>query len=749
MESAAELDTMAKLNRKFDDVDPALLTEANGSIAVDIVITIYGAAASVRETLTSVFEHRDRTIPIHVILVSDGEPNDSIRNIFNEFSTRYPNEVTIIIQDHKGYTFAVNEGVREFQRRGRANFVCILNSDVVVTRGWLESLLSTAMSDSRIAGVGPLSNAAWWQSVPDIYMPQLPANRTYKPPPAQMNFNKLESFNLASWTVNSMAKLVRHLSTHRYPRLPMLNGFCMLFKKHVFERVGLFDEVTFGSGYGEENDLALRIGQANMTLAIDDTTYIYHYKSMSFGHDMRKNLSAKASVTLRSKYTNKVVDAAIRLLNSSTELDPLRAAMRTILYSPIYAPFFATNFDAFKILYLLPVASLGGGQISVVQETIALRRLGVAVKLALPRPSWPLFTSNFPDLIKLDILIPTLTKAELESYAGLFDMIVSTVYHTVASTLEPIHLRFPNILPAYYVQDYEPSFFPVGSDNFREAEQSYQRLALWGGLMFAKTEWLRSEVLDRQNVLIHKVTPVVGPILDTVRQFDIEDDAPTHAHTVPPVATLDSMPQHAHPHVHDESRPLRVIALIRPATPRRNAVGTLSSLISLKETFGSAVRIRTFGCSQMDFQKVLPASSSTTLGLSRIEHLGVLNRTQIGEALFTSDVFIDLSEWQAFGRTSVEAMIHGCVCIVPNVGGFAEFAREGYNSLIIEPKNTSALIEAVEKLINDRRMLVRMQRNAMDARERFGDERGAQERLDLFKKAQTEWLNNHRLRRNS
>ncbi len=47
----------------------------------------------------------------------------------------------------------------------------LLNSDTVVSPGWVNRLIACAESDPRIGLVGPLSNTASWQSIPDVRLP--------------------------------------------------------------------------------------------------------------------------------------------------------------------------------------------------------------------------------------------------------------------------------------------------------------------------------------------------------------------------------------------------------------------------------------------------------------------------------------------------------------------------------------------------------------------------------------------------
>ncbi len=65
-----------------------------------------------------------------------------------------------------------------------------------------------------------------------------------------------------------MARLVARYSGRIYPRLPFLNGFCLMIRRADLDQVGLFDEAAFGQGYGQENDYCLRSAKAGYSLLL-------------------------------------------------------------------------------------------------------------------------------------------------------------------------------------------------------------------------------------------------------------------------------------------------------------------------------------------------------------------------------------------------------------------------------------------------------------------------------------------------
>lgn len=76
------------------------------------------------------------------------------------------------------------------------------------------------------------------------------------------------------WSVESTARAVQHLAANRAVVVPILNGFCTLFRRSVCWSIGLFDERNFPWGYGEEDDLMFRIAQRGFLSVVDLATFV-------------------------------------------------------------------------------------------------------------------------------------------------------------------------------------------------------------------------------------------------------------------------------------------------------------------------------------------------------------------------------------------------------------------------------------------------------------------------------------------
>jgi GT2 family glycosyltransferase len=285
------------------------IVDPNGLPQLDIVICIHNAWSAVSKCLESILYS---TRPPFGLILVDDHSDPEVRANLDRFVLSQPWTQLLRNSENLGYTRAANRGLRAAQ----SDWVILLNSDTIVTRGWIEGLFECALSDSDIKAVGPLSNAATFQSIPYA-----------RSPDGRYANNELR----AGISVEQMASLVRNLSARSFPLVPILNGFCTLFHKPSLDQVGYFDEVNFPRGYGEENDLCLRLVRAGHKLAIADHVFVYHLKSASFGHPDRVRLKAEGGSKMRCLWPGFSYGFAARLIGELPALKRLRSDLNDAL----------------------------------------------------------------------------------------------------------------------------------------------------------------------------------------------------------------------------------------------------------------------------------------------------------------------------------------------------------------------------------------------------------------------------------
>jgi GT2 family glycosyltransferase len=282
-----------------------------GMGSVEVVVCMHNA---VEETLACLSSLCGTSSVPHTVTVVDDASSALSHGRVLEFIRDKPWMRLIRNEHNLGYTKSANRGIFASD----ADWAILLNSDTVVTRGWIEGLLECAASRPDIAGVGPLSNAATYQSIPEIYdangkwcVNNLPTNRS------------LEEF----------AIFIRDNSLKAFPAVPLLNGFCTLLKRAIFVELGGLNEEAFPAGYGEENDLCTRFTKMGYRLCVADHVYVYHHKSASFGPDRRAELSKNGGKVLRELHPDVDFNALGRKFGDTAPLAHIRDRARAFYRS--------------------------------------------------------------------------------------------------------------------------------------------------------------------------------------------------------------------------------------------------------------------------------------------------------------------------------------------------------------------------------------------------------------------------------
>ena len=262
-----------------------------GRLDLDVVVCVHNALDDVRLCISSVDQAlagRGR-----LILVDDASESETA-----SFLTAYAAEKEVHLIRHNervGYTKAANAGVRD----GTNRHVLLLNSDTIVPPGAFDKLSESLDRDPLLGIVGPLSNAASFQSVPSTAgtAEQTAINQL----PPGMSVGDMDLFLERHWNGS-------------VTRTPLVHGFCFCVKRLVFEQIGLFDEESFPLGYGEENDFCFRAADAGFDLGILTSTYVFHAKSKSYGETERRGLMDDGMAALIRKVTRPRITRAVETM---------------------------------------------------------------------------------------------------------------------------------------------------------------------------------------------------------------------------------------------------------------------------------------------------------------------------------------------------------------------------------------------------------------------------------------------------
>ena len=607
---------------------------------VDIVICVHNALADFRRCIESVVACTPE--PYHLVLVDDGSDADTrlfIESIADVYAAQLiRNEFAV------GYTRAANMGMHATQ----ADFVLLLNSDTVVTEGWLDRLVACAYSDQHIGIVGPLSNTASWQSVPALFED------------GDWAENRLDD----GTTIAEMAALVARTSGLVRPRVGFVNGFCLLIRREVIDTVGYFDEEYFGAGYGEENDYCIRCRRAGWELVLADDVYVFHAQSRSYG-TRRRDLARHADSQLQLKYhLEREILPGLKSLQEGLPLVGIRARVQAEFTRRKGRSAAKGIWEGARVAVVLPIAEEGGGGHVILQECEAMEAMGVSVTILNLEAFREQFETSYPQRnVEVEYftdpskLVQCAYKTEMP-----FDLVVATT-NTSVPWLYPAPRNGPRL--AYYVQDFEPDFYAVGSSEYRAAIETYTMLP--GAQILTKTRWNAEKLRNARGVAAQIVGPSVDPAL--FRPRERRDDS------------------------------VRVCAMVRPSTPRRAPERTLDLLDRIQREWQGAIEVHVFGCTSNEFYDLSRQLQIDVNG--RIVNHGRLSHAGVAELLSQGDIFVDCSHFQAMGLTALEAMASGLAVVVPKQGGTRDFVADGVNGILVDTADELACQAAIRNLIQD------------------------------------------------
>lgn len=115
---------------------------------------------------------------------------------------------------------------------------------------------------------------------------------------------------------------------------------------------------------------------------------------------------------------------------------------------------------------------------------------------------------------------------------------------------------------------------------------------------------------------------------------------------------------------------------------------------------------------------------------SNVEFCGVTNN--VTEYYRTSDVLLMTSKAEAFGRTTVEAMMAGCLIIGSNSGATPELLRDNTYGLLFEKNSVKELYDKMKLVISDRSCFALAEKGQKFAIDSFTAEKNADSVMALY-----------------
>ncbi|HUU03108.1 MAG TPA: glycosyltransferase [Myxococcota bacterium] len=624
----------------------------DGDEAFNIVIPVYNQLHVVRPCLESVAAYTSEPYKVYVV---DDASDQATAEFLKHFCSIHGQFKYLRNEENLGFVASANRGMAE----PYSGHIVLLNSDTLVTPGWLGKLRLCMKSDDRIGIISPLGTTS-----SHLWLKMNPGD-----------------------SILDAAQAIERLSERKYPDVVTPEGWCFVIRRSVYDHQGGFDQI-FGRGYCEESDYSMRAYARGYRLVCCDDAFVYHEGRATFGKERGPRYLANRAI-FDSRW-KPLYDRIYRKFLADNPLDPLRrryAAERKETLSieeasKLHHPEVITILDdaglpnemerfrsrlsrlkrnettSPRVVFLLSTLEQNGGVLSVAQLANDMIRAGVDTKVVLINPKG--FDRD------MALLTEPIFYENRESLLANFppaDIVVGTLWITMYYMVK-LFSAGREFLPAYFVQDYEVDFYPPSDEGIRNTIRNTYRLTPF---CFAKTEWICS-----------KVRTAGGKI-----------------ELVPPALDLDVF----YPRPMEPVAQKVILGMLRPKTPQRGFQTIVKVLSRLSETRSDFV-FHSFGSSNEEI-------SSHDLPFPLVNH-GIVNNKQLPNFYSSAYLFIDFSSFHGFGRTIAEAMACGVPAVVTDSGGVRSFAQDDVNCLMSPADDEDSMFHNLNRLLDDERLRERL-----------------------------------------
>ncbi|GGA35786.1 glycosyl transferase [Paenibacillus physcomitrellae] len=209
-----------------------------------IIIPTYNALGLVSRCVDSIRKYT--RVPYEIIIVDNGSTDGTAEYCVQQ-ALRF-----VSLPANSGFPAACNKGLAV----SSGEQLMLLNNDCMAAPGWLPQMLSALYSSPDIGIVGPVTNYASGRQRIDA-------------------------------GPGGPEELLAYAAGHNRPdaskwrEVKRLVGFCFLFKRSLYERIGPLDE-GFSPGHYEDDDYCYRAIRKGYRLLICGDTFVYHQGSASF-----------------------------------------------------------------------------------------------------------------------------------------------------------------------------------------------------------------------------------------------------------------------------------------------------------------------------------------------------------------------------------------------------------------------------------------------------------------------------------
>ncbi len=255
--------------------------------SVSAIVVNWNTKDLLRECLTALTP-RHGNDPLRIICVDNGSTDGSVELVQRDF----PSVVLIPNQDNVGFARACNQGIERAMEEYAAEYVALVNSDVVVSPGTVLALVAQMADHPEVATVGPALRLA------DGRLQIGAAGFAPTAWTGICHFLFLAALT-HGWCRGFFVDQGRFVGHTQPVPVDWVGGACLVARVAAIRQVGLLDGGFFM--YGEDIEWGCRMGRSSFAVWYVPGLEVLHRQGASQSHANPRWLAATCELVRRER----------------------------------------------------------------------------------------------------------------------------------------------------------------------------------------------------------------------------------------------------------------------------------------------------------------------------------------------------------------------------------------------------------------------------------------------------------------
>lgn len=244
----------------------------NNKSKVSIVILTWNGLKDTLEVLKNIEGLKTQNVKVETIVVDNGSA-DNTSEVLKNFKLKNSDFKLIRNKENLGFAGGNNIGIKS-ALKGRADYILLLNNDVILHPSLLTKLVGKAQSDSTIGLISPkMYFAPGYEFHKDRYKKE-ERGKVFWYAGGVLDWNNV-------YASHRGVDEVDHGQYEKQINTDFANGACVLIRSEVFKKVGLLNDGLFL--YWEDVDFSQRAKSAGFKVVYIPQTHLWHKVSSATG----------------------------------------------------------------------------------------------------------------------------------------------------------------------------------------------------------------------------------------------------------------------------------------------------------------------------------------------------------------------------------------------------------------------------------------------------------------------------------